>query len=121
MRLWRIVKEMNDAVIRLTYLRLSHATGLAGRLPDSYAEFLLLTSTARRREPSARQRALGCAVRLWRSGYEGGRLARRTAGLGQAGPALPGNGGDLLHQGAPMAERPHWLTVDAHLNRAAAG
>jgi hypothetical protein len=62
MRLWRVLRDMHYAVTRLTELRLLHATGLAGRLPDSYAEFLLLTSAVRRHEPSARERAGGCAA-----------------------------------------------------------
>ena len=62
MRLWRVLREMHYAVTRLTELRLSHPTGLADRVPDSYAEFLLLTSAVRQHEPSARERTGGCGV-----------------------------------------------------------
>jgi hypothetical protein len=61
MRLWRIAKEMHYAVTRLTELRLSRSAGL-NRPPDTYAEFLLLTSTTWRREPSAEQRGRGCTA-----------------------------------------------------------
>ena len=55
---------MNYAVMRMTELRLAGYSGVIDRLPDTYPEFLLLTSTAGRREPSAEQRARGCTVQL---------------------------------------------------------
>jgi hypothetical protein len=64
MRIVSIVREMNDAVARLTELRLSRAAGLAAdRMPGTYAEFLLLTAATTRHEPSARRRAAGKPVR----------------------------------------------------------
>ena len=56
MRLWKVLQEMHQAVTGLTELRLLRATGTADRVPDTYAEFLLLTSAAGLHEPSAWER-----------------------------------------------------------------
>ena len=51
------VREMNDAVRRMTELRLTRDLGLGNGPPSTYAEFLLRTSATTVHEPSARRRA----------------------------------------------------------------
>ncbi|HXL92959.1 MAG TPA: hypothetical protein VN969_28860 [Streptosporangiaceae bacterium] len=51
------VREMNDAVRRMTELRLTRDLGLGNGPPSTYAEFLLRTSATTVHEPSGRRRA----------------------------------------------------------------
>jgi len=64
-RLAAVVTECNEAQRRLSYRRLGYDQYLTepDRPPGTYAEFLLRTSGPLRREPSARQRNTGRAVR----------------------------------------------------------
>lgn len=57
--------EMNYAMKRITQLRLAYDRYLnqPDAAPDTYAEFLLRTSSPLRREPSADQREAGRLVR----------------------------------------------------------
>ncbi|MGA2827403.1 MAG: hypothetical protein ABSF03_14965 [Streptosporangiaceae bacterium] len=59
------VAECNEAQRRLAYRALSYDQHLTepDAPPQTYAEFLLRTSGPLRREPSARQRVAGRAVR----------------------------------------------------------
>ena len=51
------VREMNEAVRRMTELRMTRDLGYRSGPPSTYAEFLLRTSVTTVHEPSARQRA----------------------------------------------------------------
>jgi hypothetical protein len=64
-RLTAVVAECNEAQRRLMYRRLSYDQYLTepDAPPDTYADFLLRTSGPLHREPSARQRVAGHAVR----------------------------------------------------------
>jgi hypothetical protein len=64
-RLTAVVAECNEAQRRLMYRRLSYDQYLTepDAPPDTYADFLLRTSGPLHREPSARQRVAGRAVR----------------------------------------------------------
>ncbi len=64
-RLTAAVAECNEAQRRLMYHRLSYDQYLTepDAAPDTYADFLLRTSGPLHREPSARQRVAGRAVR----------------------------------------------------------
>jgi hypothetical protein len=64
-RLAAAVAECNEAQRRLSYRALSYDQYLTQPdvPPETYAEFLLRTSGPLRREPSARQRISGRAVR----------------------------------------------------------
>lgn len=55
-RLTDTIREMNDAVKLTTELRLCRGLGFGDQAPDSYAEFLLRTSTTSVHEPSAARR-----------------------------------------------------------------
>jgi len=64
-RLTAVIAECNEAQRRLTYLRLSYDRYLTepDAPPGTYAEFLLRTSGPLHREPPARQRMAGHAIR----------------------------------------------------------
>jgi hypothetical protein len=53
------IREMNDAVRLSTEYRLSRGIGFGDEAPDTYAEFLLRTSTTSVHEPSAARRQAG--------------------------------------------------------------
>ena len=61
----RVIGEMNFAQQRLTALRMSYDSHLLHPEvgPETYAEFLIRASGPLRREPTARQRAAGRAIR----------------------------------------------------------
>ena len=64
-RIGQIIAECNEAQRRLTYRRLSYDQYLPepDAPPETFAEFMLRTSGPLRREPSARHRLAGRAVR----------------------------------------------------------
>jgi len=64
-RIIQIIAECNEAQRRLTYRQLSWDQYLTqpDTPPATFAEFMLRTSGPLRREPSARQRLAGRAVR----------------------------------------------------------
>ena len=55
-RLVGIIREMNDAMRRMTELRLNRGLGFGDEAPATYAEFLLRTSASSVREPAAARR-----------------------------------------------------------------
>jgi len=64
-RISQIIAECNEAQRRLTYLRLSYDQYLTepDTPPETFSEFMLRTSGPLRREPSARHRQAGRAIR----------------------------------------------------------
>ena len=64
-RLRQVIEEMNFAQRRLMALRLSYDGQLdhPDAAPETYSEFVLRASGPLRREPTARQRSAGRAVR----------------------------------------------------------
>jgi hypothetical protein len=73
-RVWHAASEMHHATTVASSLMLSYGVAESDQAPDTYAEFILRTPTARRHEPSAARRAAGHPVRLGRSppGNSGG-------------------------------------------------
>jgi hypothetical protein len=55
-RLAGVLREMNDAMRRMTELRLNRGLGFGDEAPATYAEFLLRTSASSVREPAAVRR-----------------------------------------------------------------
>jgi len=55
-RLAGVLREMNDAMRRMTELRLNRGLGFGDEAPATYAEFLLRTSASSVREPAAARR-----------------------------------------------------------------
>jgi hypothetical protein len=63
MHIATVIREMNYAAARALELKLTRDLGLGDRVPATCAEFLLLTATPSRHEPSAERRAQGRPVR----------------------------------------------------------
>ena len=61
-RVCHVASEMRHATTVASSLMLSYGVAESNRAPDTYAEFLLRTPAASRREPSARSRAAGHPV-----------------------------------------------------------
>jgi len=73
------VREMNEAVRRMTELRMTRDLGYRSGPPSTYAEFLLRTSVTTVHEPSARQRAAAGRRASGRTGA--GRMQPPTQGI----------------------------------------
>jgi hypothetical protein len=58
MRITSMIREMNYAAERAIELKMVHDAGLGDRVPDTFEEFLLVTSGTIRHEPPVRRRGI---------------------------------------------------------------